>query len=99
MHPLPPGYTAVQPDVDQDWFDALDERFVAVGARRLRLLVQGVVPEPQGTWIQLAAADDPLLMLLLHVRQGARVDDVLAALGRVDVADDRPPVIEVAQAA
>jgi len=99
MHLLPPGYSTAQSGVDQDWFGALDERFVAVGARRLRVLVQGVVPEPQGTWIQLAAADDPLLMLLLHVRQGARVDDVLSALGRVNVADDRPPVIEVAQAA
>jgi hypothetical protein len=78
------------------WFAALDQRYIGTGDKRWVAQVLGVHGAPDGLWVQLAPNDDPGATIVLHLSMGTRVEDVLTALETRSQFDGRPDIIDLA---
>jgi hypothetical protein len=78
------------------WFAALDQRYIETGDRRWVAQVLGVHRAPDGLWVQLAPNDDPGATIVLHLSMRTRVEDVLLALETRAQFDGRPHIIDLA---
>jgi hypothetical protein len=78
------------------WFAALDQRYIGTGDHRWVAQVLGVHGAPDGLWVQLAPNDDPGATIVLHLSMRTRVEDVLLALETRAQFDGRPHIIDLA---
>ncbi|PWT81972.1 MAG: hypothetical protein C5B57_09460 [Blastocatellia bacterium] len=79
-----------------DWFAALDQRYIGTGDRRWVAQVLGVHGAADGLWVQLAPNDDPSATIVLHLSTKTRIEDVLVALETRTQFDGRPHIIDLA---
>ena len=81
--------------------ETLDLQLIGTGPDRWIAEVCGVHELPGETWIQLAAAGNPMLNVLLRLPARASAAQALAALGAWSAIprEERPPVIDVMQVA
>ena len=74
---LRPRLTASSAD---DWFLALDQRLIGAGSNGWVAQVLGIHTERKHLWIQIAAAHNPWVSLVLRVSASTGLNDVLSAL-------------------
>ena len=79
------------------WFETLDSQVVGTGPDRWTTMLFGVHELPGGTWLQLAAADDPVQSVILRLSSESTAVLALAALSAWSALprEERPRVIEV----
>jgi hypothetical protein len=75
------------------WFAALDQRPLGSGASRWVAQVLAVHTERDGLWVQIAPADNPSAIVVLHVSSTTHLDEVLDRLERQNRPEDGPPAV------
>ena len=88
---VPEGQTT-----SDQWFAALDQRMIHVGAERWRAHVLGIHGEGGELWIQIAQAHEPDRGLVIHCWQTQAVDEVLAAVSaaHLGASGSMPHIVE-----